>query len=98
MTDVARLYALAVARAEPGARYHAVAEEGVALRDIAEALGRALKLPVASVSGDEVAEHFGVLAMFADLDMPASSAMTREKLGWTPVGPGLLADLENLET
>jgi nucleoside-diphosphate-sugar epimerase len=97
VTDVARLYKLAVERAEPGARYHAVGEEGVTAKDISEALGRSLKLPVASVTGDEVAAHFGWMAMFAGVDMPASSAITRKKLGWTPVGPGLIADLDRLD-
>lgn len=96
VSDVARLYRLVVERAEPGARYHAVGEEGVAMRDIAEVLGRSLSLPVVSLSRDEAAEYFGWMAMFADLDMPAASAVTREQLGWTPVGPGLLADLERL--
>lgn len=96
VSDVARLYKLAVERAEAGARYHAVAEEGVRMRDIAEALGRSLKLPVVSISGGEVAGHFGWMAMFAGADMPASSALTQKKLGWKPVGPGLIADLEHL--
>ena len=97
VSDVARLYRLAVERAERGARYHAVAEEGVSMRAIAETLGRRLSLPVVRVSAAEAALHFGPLAMFADLDMPASSALTRRKLGWEPVGPGLLDDLEHLE-
>jgi nucleoside-diphosphate-sugar epimerase len=87
----------AVERGERGARYHAVAEEAVTTRAIAEALGRRLKLPVVSLTGDEAAAHFGWMAMFAGLDMAASSAITREKLGWNPVGPGLIADLEKLE-
>ena len=97
VTDVARLYKLAIERAEPGARYNAVGEEGVTAKDISEALGRSLKLPVVSLTGDEVAAHFGWMAMFAGVDMPASSAITRKKLGWTPVGPGLIADLDRLE-
>jgi nucleoside-diphosphate-sugar epimerase len=97
VTDVARLYKLAIERAEPGARYHAVGEEGVTSKEISEALGRALKLPVVSVVDDEIAAHFGWMAMFAGVDMPASSAITRKKLGWTPVGPGLIADLDRLE-
>ncbi len=97
VSDVARLYRLALERAEPGARYNAVGEEGVTAKDICEVLGRALKLPVVSVTGEEVAAHFGWMAMFAGLDMPASSAITQKKLGWTPVGPGLLADLDRLE-
>ncbi|HEX4458662.1 MAG TPA: SDR family oxidoreductase, partial [Polyangia bacterium] len=97
VSDVARLYRLAIEKAEPGARWHAVAEEGVAMHDIAEALGRALKLPVASLSGDEATAYFGWMAMFAGMDAPASSAITRKKLGWNPTGPGLIADLERLE-
>jgi nucleoside-diphosphate-sugar epimerase len=97
VSDVARLYKLAIERAEAGARYNAVGEEGVSTKDISEALGRSLKLPVVSVTGDEIAAHFGWMAMFAGLDMPASNAITRKKLGWTPVGPGLIADLDRLE-
>jgi len=97
VSDVARLYKLALDRAEPGARYNAVGEEGVTAKDIAEALGRSLKLPVVSLTGDEVPAHFGWMAMFAGLDMPASNAITRKKLSWTPVGPGLIADLDRLE-
>jgi nucleoside-diphosphate-sugar epimerase len=95
--DVARLYRLAIERAEPNAKYHAVAEEGVSLRDIAEAIGRRLKLPVKSIRPDEAEAHFGWLARFAGHDVPASSEATRRKLGWTPTGPGLIADLERLE-
>ena len=98
VTDVARLYKLAIERAEPGARYNAVGEEGVTTKDISDALGRSLKLPVVSLTGDEIAAHFGWMAMFAGVDMPASNAITRKKLGWTPVGPGLIADLDHLET
>jgi nucleoside-diphosphate-sugar epimerase len=97
VNDVARLYKLAIERAEPGARYNAVGEEGVTAKDISDALGRSLKLPVVSLTGDEVAAHFGWMAMFAGVDMPASSAITRKKLGWTPVGRGLIADLDRLE-
>jgi nucleoside-diphosphate-sugar epimerase len=95
--DVARLYRLALERAQAGARYHAVAEEGVAMRDIAQVIGEGLKVPVASLSPDETAAHFGWLATFAALDMPASSAWTRETLGWTPTGPDLLADLRAMD-
>jgi nucleoside-diphosphate-sugar epimerase len=97
VSDVARLYKLAIERAEPGARYNAVGEEGVTAKDISEALGRSLKLPVVSLIGDEAAAHFGWMAMFAGVDMAASSAITRKKLAWTPVGPGLIADLDRLE-
>jgi nucleoside-diphosphate-sugar epimerase len=94
--DVARLYRLAIERAEPNARYHAVAEEGVAMRDIAQTLGRRLNLPVRSIAPEEAQAFFGWLALFAGHDMPASSEWTRRKLGWEPAGPGLLADLERL--
>jgi nucleoside-diphosphate-sugar epimerase len=94
--DVARLYRLAIEKAEPGAVYHAVAEEGVPMRDIAEAIGARLKLPLRSIAPEEAPDFFGWLAAFAGLDMPASSEQTRRKLGWEPTGPGLIADLESL--
>ena len=94
--DVARLYRLALEKREPGARYHAVAEEGIAVREIAEVIGRGLKAPVVAMSPKEAAGHFGWLAPFAGMDMPASSAQTRERLGWLPTGPGLIADLEQM--
>jgi nucleoside-diphosphate-sugar epimerase len=94
--DVARLYRLAIEKAEPNAKYHAVAEEGVSMRDIAEAIGRRLKLPVKSIAPEEAQAFFGWLGMFAAYDMPASSAQTRKTLGWEPTGPGLIADLEQL--
>jgi len=94
--DVARLYRLVVERAEPGAKYHAVAEEGVPLRDIAETIGRRLQLPTRSLSPKEAASFFGWLGMFAAYDMPSSSAATREKLQWHPAGPSLLEDLRRL--
>lgn len=94
--DVARLYRLAIERAEPNAKYHAVAEEGVAMRDVAEAIGRRLDLPVESITPAEAQAVFGWLAMFAGLDMPASAVQTRRRLGWQPGGPGLIADLERL--
>ncbi len=96
VVDVARLYRLAVERAESGAIYNAVAEEGVAARDIAEAIGRRLKLPVKSVAAEEAPAYFGWLAHLAARDMPASSEQTRKKLGWRPTGPTLIADLERL--
>ncbi|TWB63381.1 SDR family oxidoreductase [Nitrospirillum viridazoti] len=95
--DVAQLYRLVVERAEPNAKYHAVAEEGVAIRDIVEAIGRRLDLPVKSIPQEEAPAHFGWLSLFAGLDMPASSDWTREVLGWRPTGPGLISDLERLE-
>jgi nucleoside-diphosphate-sugar epimerase len=95
--DVARLYRLALEKADRGAIYHAVAEEGVAMRDIAETIGHRLGLPVTSIAPEEAAAHFGWLAMFAARDLPASSALTKARLGWQPTGPGLIADLERLE-
>ena len=96
VSDVARLYRLALEKNEAGAKYHAVGEEGVPARDIADAVGRGLKVPVKSISPEEAESHFGWLAMFAGLDLPTSSAKTRERLGWNPTGPGLIADLENM--
>ena len=94
--DTARLYRLAFEKQAAGAAYHAVAEEGVPLRDIAEVIGRGLKVPVVSMSPEDAAVHFGWLAVFAGFDAPASSAQTRKQLGWHPTGPGLIADLERM--
>ena len=96
ISDVARLYRMAFEK-QTGATYHAVAEEGVSMRDIAEVIGRGLKVPTVSISKEEAGAHFGWLAMFANHDMPASSAQTRAQLGWTPTGPGLIADLEQMD-
>ena len=85
--DTAHLYRLVLEKAAADARYHAVAEEGVPVRDIAEVVGRGLKVPVVSIAPDEAAGHFGWLARFVAWDIPASSAQTREKLGWNPTGP-----------
>ena len=94
--DAARLYRLALEQREAGARYHAVAEAGVPLRDIAEMIGRGLKVPVVAISREEAAAHFGFLAPFAGMDLRGSSAKTRKRLGWNPTGPSLLTDLENM--
>ena len=94
VADAARLYRLALERAEPGARYHAVAEEGVTFREIAEAIGRGLDVPVVSMSPEEAREHFGWLGLFVGMDLAATSHLTRERLGWQPTGPGLIADLD----
>ena len=94
--DVAHLYRLALEKHETGARYHAVAEEGVAVRDIAEVIGKGLKVPVVSLSTEEAQAHFGWLSVFAGNDVAASGAKTRKKLGWNPTGPGLIADLERM--
>jgi nucleoside-diphosphate-sugar epimerase len=97
LSDVALLYRLAVEKREPGARYHAVGEEGISSREIAEAIGRGLDLPVVSISQDEAASHFGWMAMFVGLDMPASSVQTRKRLDWHPTGPTLIADLNEAQ-
>jgi nucleoside-diphosphate-sugar epimerase len=91
--DVARLYRLALENGRAGASYHAVAEEGVTARDIAEIVGRHLELPVASISSDEASAHFGTMSMFAGLDGAASSALTQKLLGWKPTHIGLIADI-----
>jgi nucleoside-diphosphate-sugar epimerase len=94
--DVARLYRLALENGTAGARYHAVAEGGVPLKDIATAIGRGLNVPVTSISQGQAQEHFGFLGFFAGRDAPVSSVQTREKLGWNPTGPALLTDLNNM--
>jgi nucleoside-diphosphate-sugar epimerase len=97
VSDVARLYRLAFEKAERGAIYHAVHEEGIPMKVIAEALGRGLKVPVVSIKPEEAEAHFGWLSRFVAHDMPASSAITREKLNWNPTGPGLITDLDNMD-
>jgi nucleoside-diphosphate-sugar epimerase len=94
--DVARLYRLALEKRQAGARYNAVAEEGVPVRDIAEVIGRGLKVPVVALSAEQAAGHFGWLAAFIGWDLRASSAQTQARLGWHPTGPGLIADLEQM--
>jgi nucleoside-diphosphate-sugar epimerase len=94
VSDVARLYRLALEKNEAGAKYHAVAEEGVPMREVAETIGQGMKVQVKSISLEEANRHFGWLGMFASHDLCASSANTRRKLGWSPNGPGLIADLK----
>jgi nucleoside-diphosphate-sugar epimerase len=93
--DAASLYRLALEKAAAGARYHGVAEEGVAFKDIAAVIARRLKVPLVAQTPEEAARHFGWFAHFAALDAPASSERTRELLAWQPRQPGLLADLES---
>jgi nucleoside-diphosphate-sugar epimerase len=93
--DAARLYRLVLEKGSAGARYHAVAEEGVPFRDIAGVIGRRLNLPVVSKAPEEAANHFGWFAQFAAIDSPASSQRTRELLGWQPKQPGLISDLDH---
>jgi nucleoside-diphosphate-sugar epimerase len=97
ISDAVRLYRLALEKGRAGARYHAVAEEGVALRDIAEVIGAKLRLPVESLTAQEAPEYFGPLANLVTIDLAATSALTRQQLGWNPAGPGLLTDLRHMD-
>ena len=94
--DVACLYRLALEKSESGARYHAVAEEGIPFYLIAEILGKGLNVPLESLSLEEAKEHFGWMGMFAGMDLWASGAKTQDRLNWHPTGPGLIADLEQM--
>lgn len=97
LQDVAHLYRLAIDKTGPGVTtYHAVEEEGVPLREIAEAVAKGLGVPAVSLTPEAAAEHFGYFTHFASLDMPASSAQTRKALDWRPSGPGLIEDLNNM--
>jgi nucleoside-diphosphate-sugar epimerase len=96
VSDTARLYRLALEKGEAGSKWHAVGEQGVAAKDIAEALGRRLNLPVVSISPEEAPAHFGFLGHFMMLDSPTSNTKTRERLGWEPTGPSLIEDLNQL--
>lgn len=91
--DAARLYRLALEKGAADARYHAVAEQGIAFREIADAIGKGLGLPVESRSGEAVAGHFGWFSHFAAMNVAASSEWTRKELGWAPTGPGLIEDM-----
>ena len=93
--DAARLYRLALEKGTAGARYNAVAEEGISLRALEEVIGRHLRIPVTSITPEEAADYYGWFAAFASMDMPASSAWTQETLGWHPTAPDLMSDLEN---
>ena len=92
--DAAHLFRLAVEKAPAGSVLHAVADEGVPIRDIADVIGRHLDIPVVSIAPEDAAEHFAWLAGFLGADSPASSALTRELMGWQPTHPGLIEDLE----
>ncbi len=92
--DSARVFRLGLEEAPAGSTLHAVADEGVPVRDIAEVIGRHLELPVVSIAPEDAGEHFSWLGGFLGLDAPASSALTRELLGWEPTQPGLIADLD----
>jgi nucleoside-diphosphate-sugar epimerase len=92
--DAAKLFRLALEKAPAGSALHAVAEEGVPIRSVAEVIGRHLDLPVVTVSPEDAGEHFGFLGGFLGADSPASSRLTREMLGWLPTEPGLIDDLD----
>jgi nucleoside-diphosphate-sugar epimerase len=92
--DAAHLLRLALEKAPAGSTLHAVADEGVPIRAIAEVIGRHLDVPVVSVPADDASGHFGPLAWFLAADTPASSTLTRELLGWQPAHPGLIDDLD----
>ena len=92
--DAASLYRLALEDAPAGSVFHAIADEGIPTREIAEVIGRHLDVPVESIAPEQAGEHFGWIGAFFGLDAPASSALTRERLGWNPVQPGLIEDLE----
>jgi nucleoside-diphosphate-sugar epimerase len=94
VSDAARLARLAVESAPPGTVLHAAGEEGVPFRDIADAIGRGLGVPTASIAPEDALEHFGPLGLFAGMDVPASAAITKALLGWTPTGPTLIEDLD----
>ena len=97
VSDAVRAFRLALEHGRGGARYHAVAEEGVPLRDIAEVIGAGLNLPVESIAPEAAADYFGIIARIAPLDLAASGAATREELGWRPTGPDLLTDLRQMK-
>lgn len=92
--DAAHLYCLALEKAEPGSRLDGVADEGIAFRDIATVMGKHLNVPVVSIPQDQAQDHFGFLGALAALDIPRSSQSTQQQLGWQPVHPSLLEDLE----
>jgi nucleoside-diphosphate-sugar epimerase len=93
--DCAHLYRLVLEKGSRGARYHAVAEEGVPVGEIAGAIGRGLKLPTVSLSAEQARDHFGWLGFFLGLDLPASSKLTQQRLGWRPTEAGLMDDLDH---
>jgi nucleoside-diphosphate-sugar epimerase len=97
VSDAVRLYRLALEKGQAGARYHAVGEEGVALREIAVVIGAGLKMPVESITPEEAPKYFGWMAHLATIDLAASSVLTRQQLGWNPTGPDLLTDLRNMD-
>jgi nucleoside-diphosphate-sugar epimerase len=97
VSDTARVFRRALESGKAGARYHAVAEEGVTLREIAEVIGAGLRLPVESITPEQAPDYYGWLAQLATLDLPASGAATQQQLDWVPTGPSLLTDLRNTD-
>ena len=97
VSDAVRLFRLAREKGQAGARYHAVAEQGVALREICEVIGAGLKMPVVSLSPEQATGYFGMLTNLVQIDLAASSALTRQQLGWNFTGPDLLTDLRNMD-
>lgn len=95
--DAARVFRLALENGAQGGPFHAVAEEGIPFRQIAEVIGRQLQLPAVSISQEEAKAHFGMMAVFIAGNGPASSKRTRERLGWVPQEPGLIADISQPE-
>ena len=93
--NAAHLFRLALEQAAAGTRLHAIGDEAVPFRDIAEVIGRQLDVPVTPIPADEAPGQFGAFANFASADMPASATLTRQRLGWQPAQPGLIADLSN---
>jgi len=96
LSDAAKLYVLALEKNIAGSRYHAVAEEGIPMRTIAETIGRILNIPVKQIDAEDAPAHFGWMNIFIGHDMSASSALTQQRLAWRPTGPGLIADLESM--
>ncbi len=96
VSDTARLFRLALEQGSAGSKWHAVGEQGVAAKEIAEAIGQRLKVPVVSISREEAGAHFGLLSYFMMVDAPTANAKTRERLGWEPTGPSLIEDLNQL--
>lgn len=92
--DAARLYVLALEKGGAGLRHHAVGEEGIPFRALAEAIGSGLGVPTASVAKEEAHDHFGWMTHFAQFDVPASAELTQQRLGWQPTGPSLFEDLQ----
>ena len=97
VSDAVQLYRLAIEKAKIGAKYHAVAEEGITMREIAEVIAEGLHVPTVSIPEDEAPEHFGWLIKFAGRELTASGRLTQERLSWTPNGPGLIVDLQHMK-